>query len=454
MRLLVLLGVAALGLASATPARAQQIETPVAFDSAGKVRSLTPQLVARYGLTAPAWPVEGTFVEARLFSISGGAHVLTVERPGGAMERYSLSDADVVAIRASIDAAMTRTGATPVEARPHVISEPARNAFARNQMLLSLALYGPLLASLADDGKTGTALYLLGAGTSFFASLAISKELQVTRAQNHLATDGALRGYGATAAFIYASGADVGRKTYSALGLAGALGGSVLGYKRGKGMTDAEAEAATTISTLAAAAGFGATAAISSIDNTDGRIPVSTMLGAGIIGYAFGPSYPRTARYTVTRGDLQMLSLASILGTAVAFTPIIDEDLDDQVGFGALTAGLIAGAYVGDRALVRNFDYTMSEATQIQLATAAGAAMGGALAVLVEPPAQGVMGLITGGGIIGAMAGHALSNPARAGGASAPERSSGASRLRFDPTALVLAASKSPGRHAVLSYSF
>lgn len=453
MRLLALLGVATLALASATPAVAQQIETPVAFDSAGKVRSLTPQLVARYGLVAPAWPVQGTFVEARLFSVSGGAHVLTVERPGGAVERYSLAEAEVSAIRASVDAAMTLTGATPVEARPHVISEPARNAFARNQMLLSLALYGPLLASLADDGKTGTALYLLGAGTSFFASLAISKELQVTRAQNHLATDGALRGYGATAALIYASGADVDHKTYSALGLAGALGGSILGYKRGQGMTDAEAEAATTLSTLAAAAAFGATAAVSSLDNTDGRVPVSTMLGAGIVGYVFGPSYPRTARYTVTRGDVQMLSLASILGTAVAFTPVIDEDLDDQVGFGALTAGLIAGAYVGDRALVRKFDYTMSEATQIQLATAAGAAMGGALAVLIEPAPQGVMGLITGGGIVGAMAGHALSNPARAG-TSSPDRSSGASRLRFDPTALVLAAAKSPGRHALLSYSF
>lgn len=77
-----------------------------------------------------------------------------------------------------------------------------------------------------------------------------------------------------------------------------------------------------------------------------------------------------------------MLWLASLLGSAVAFTPVVHDNMDDQVGFGALTAGLIAGAYVGDRALVRRFDHAMSEATQIQLATAAGAAMGGALAVL------------------------------------------------------------------------
>src|SRR5688500_11831287 len=124
MRLLLLLGAATLALANATPAAAQQIETPVAFDSAGKVRSLTPQLVSRYGLVAPAWPVQGTFVEARLFSVSGGAHVLTIERPGGAVERYSLAEAEVSAIRASVDAAMTLTGGTPVEAGPHVIAAP------------------------------------------------------------------------------------------------------------------------------------------------------------------------------------------------------------------------------------------------------------------------------------------------------------------------------------------
>lgn len=111
MRFLALLGVATLALASARPVAAQQIETPVAFDSAGRVRGLTPQLVSRYGLAAPAWPVQGTFVEARLFSVSGGAHVLTVERSGGTMERYSLAEAEVSAIRASVDAAMTLTGA-------------------------------------------------------------------------------------------------------------------------------------------------------------------------------------------------------------------------------------------------------------------------------------------------------------------------------------------------------
>ena len=460
MRFLARLAFAMIALAaSGQGAAAQQVETPVAFDSAGRVRTVTPRLVERYGLSAPAWPVTAAFVEARLFAVSTGGHVLVVERPNGAVERYPLSDAEARAVRDAVDAGMTRTGPTPTEAMPTVMSEPARNAFARNQMILALGLYGPLLASLADDGKTGTALYLLGSGGAFFLSLAISKELEVTRAQNHLATDGALRGYGATSALIYLSGAQVGHKSYSALGLAGALGGSVIGYQLGKGMTDAEAEAATTFSTLAAAAGFGTAAAVSSIDNTDGRHAVGAMLAAGLTAYALGPRYARRTPYNVTKGDVQMLSLSSILGTAVAFTPIIpdeDDDLDDQVGFGVLTAGLVAGAFVGDRMLVRNFDYSMSDATQIQLASAAGAAMGGALAVLVEPGTKGTMALLTGGAILGAMGGHAFADPPLAGTRTSRsfERSKSGPRLSFDPTALALAAAKAPGSHALVSLSF
>lgn len=453
-RLVAFAMIALAGLASV--GAAQQIETPVAFDSAGRVMTMTPALIARYQLAAPAWPVTGPFVEARLFSLNTGGHTLTVERQSGAIERYPLSDEELASLRAAVDAAMTLTGGTPVESRPDVISEPARNAFLRNQTLLSLGLYGPLLASLADDGKTGTALYLLGAGGSFFISMAISRETEVTRAQNHLATDGAIRGYGATSGLIYASRASVGRKTYSGIGLAGALGGAILGYQRGAGMTDAEAEATTTISTLAAATGFGLTAAIGGLDDHDARAAVGTAVGAGLVGYFLGPNYPRRASYTVTRGDIQMLSLSSVIGAAIALTPIVDSQIEEELGFGLTTAGLLAGALVGDRALVRAFDYSMSDATLVQFSAVAGGLMGAAVAVLAEPQPEGVMALVTGGAILGAVAGHNFANPPRGRSASALQidRALGSARLVVDPSALALAAVKTPGRHAVVRLAF
>lgn len=451
MRHLTCLAIAIIALASARSVDAQQIETPVAFDSAGRVRNLTPQLVERFGLIAPVWPVTGTFIEGRIFSVSTGGRVLVVSRPTGAVERYPLSDAEAEAIGAVIDSALTRAGAataSPADA----LSQPAGRAFARNQMILSVLLYGPLLASLADDGQTGTALYFLGAGSSFFISQAISQDLRVTRAQNHLATDGAIKGYLGTAALIFVSGADVGRKTYSTLGLAGALGGSALGLRLGRRMTDAQAEAAATFSTLGALAGFGAAGALLGADDSDGRLPVGAGLGAGLVGYTLGPSYTQRTAYTVTRGDVQMLSTAAILGLGVALAAVADEDIDEQVVLGTLTAGWLGGAYVADRTFIRDFDYAMSDAIGVQFSAVAGGLMGLALAILVDPPARGGIGLVTGGAILGAFAGHAFAKPPRAGATSMDTRTS--SRLRFDPTALALAIAGSPGRHAVVSLRF
>lgn len=440
--------------AISTTAHAQQIERPVPFDSAGRVRSITPQLVARYGLAAPEWPVTGSFVAARLFATESGALMLSVERSDGVIERHAMSAEDARALRGAIDTALARVEVAPPGRLADIASPPARGGFARNQLLLSLVLYGPLLASLPADGQTATAMYLLGAGGSYFLAMNLSRTLQVTRAQNHLATDGAIRGYGAAAAFIYLSGARPGHRTYSALGLGGALGGSIFGYQRGKGLTDAEAQAATTISTLGAAAGFGAAATLSSIDNSDSRLQVGAMLGAGLVGYGLGPNYARRPSYTVTRGDVQMLFLGSMLGAAAGFTPVAGTR-NDQAAFGMLTAGMLAGAYVADRALVRPFDYGASEAGQVRLATTAGALMGTAVAVLVDPGAEGLMGMVTTGALLGAIAGHALADPHRAGESSS--RDSGSrigSYFDVNPAALALAAARKPGHDTLVSVRF
>jgi hypothetical protein len=217
-------------------------------------------------------------------------------------------------------------------------------------------------------------------------------------------------------------------------------------------MNDAEAEAAATLSTIGALAGYGAAGALLGAENTDGRVPVGVGLGTGLVGYALGPSYTRRASYLVTRGDVQMMSTAAILGLGVALTAVADEDVDEQVGFAAATLGWVGGAYVADRTFIRDFDYAMSDATGVQFSALAGGLMGGALAILVEPPARAAVGLVTGGAILGAFAGHSFAKPPHAGEPAMESRSS--SRLRFDPTALALAAAKTPGRHAVLSLTF
>src|SRR4051812_28934301 len=138
---------------------AQVVETPMPFDSAGKIRSVTPALAERFHLAPPTWPLSGDFVEARLFAVSGGGTVLVAQQRSGALLRYALRDEERDALREAIDHAMAESGAVVSESQ--IASPNARGAFVRNQMILSAIVYGPLLASLTHDGRSATAVYLL-----------------------------------------------------------------------------------------------------------------------------------------------------------------------------------------------------------------------------------------------------------------------------------------------------
>lgn len=71
-----------LALLLAANAQAQVTETPVPFDSSGRVQSITPPLASRLGLVPPSWPVEGVYVEVRLYQLGTG-FVLAAARPNG-----------------------------------------------------------------------------------------------------------------------------------------------------------------------------------------------------------------------------------------------------------------------------------------------------------------------------------------------------------------------------------
>lgn len=441
---------------------AQVVETPVAFDSAAKVRSLTPALVVRLELASPAWPVAGDFVEARLYSVSTGGTVLSVERSNGTIERYALTDEQISTLRGAIDSAMaTRTG-TMVSERP-MPTPDVRGAFARNQMILSAILYGPLIASFADDGQTATALYLLSVGASFFVVNNVSKTTRVTRPQNDLATDGALRGYGAASGLLFALGGEgLDRKAYSAIGLAGTLGGSMVGFNYGRRLTDSEAQAARKVSTLTAAATLGAMGSFGAFEQRDqDRFAVGAMVAGGAAGYLLGPTYPRRAKYTATAGDVRLLSIGALIGIGAAVTPVSGSNDNAPLLWSAATAGGLGGVALMDRTWIRRYDHGHSDATQIWLGMIAGTLLGAAVAVLAEPSqVEPVMALLTGGALLGAIAGHSIAKPelARPRGASnnVGQRSTrlGSARLHFDASGFALAAARVPGRHPLISVTF
>lgn len=451
-----------MALLAARSIGAQVTETPVAFDSAGSVRSLTPALVARFSLTPPAWPVQGDFVAARLFASSAGGHVLSVERRTGVIERYSLNGEETESLRRMVAAALTRAGAVVGEDQPETISQPARGTFIRNQMILALLLYGPLLAAQANDGRTATALYLLGAGASYFAISGLSRNMSVTRAQNHLATDGALRGFGVANGILTALAGDVpDAKTAAAVGLAGSIAGSVAGFQYGRGLTDGEAKSATTMSSFAALIALGALGTSGVLDSGNSeRAVAGVLVAAGTAGYLLGPRYPRSAKYTVTAGDVGMLWIGALLGSAATLTPFVGEGVDDQARYAAATVGGLAGIVIADRAWVRPYNHSTADVTMMWLGTFAGALLGTGLLVLADASdPQVVLGLVTTGAVLGAIAAHNFVRPTVAGqrGASKITRPSGWLRnaeVEFAPASLALTAAGVHGNHPLLSIRF
>lgn len=461
-------------LCAATTSHAQVVETPAAFDSAGRVLTITPPLVARFELKSPEWPVDGDFRQARLFSVNTGGFVLAVERRTNAVDRFPLDDVAVAAIRAAVDAAMTRTGALVTEERTDLVSEPARGKFVRNQMFLAATLYAPLFASLTDDAQTGSAVYLLGTGASYFIVTSIANRSTVTRAQNDLATDGAFRG----ASFALGALATIGPddpdgKTVSAVALAGALGGSVVGYRRARGLTDAEAKGAKSVSSYAALTTMSILGIAGVLDSNRSRVAAGAGVAAGVLGYALGPRYPRRSAYTVTAGDINMLWIGSTLGVATAFIPLVSSsDINETTGWLAFGGGLLGGALLAEHRWVRPYDHTQGEVAQIWLGTLGGALMGGAVVALAKPNATGGLALVTGGGFAGTLAARHLAQPTRARprtarsarGTGAPDSTelaltptagrAGRVQLEWSSANLALAAAGVRGRHVLGTIRF
>lgn len=390
--------VVALSLVSSVPTRAQTIETPVPFDSARRVLSISSDMAERLGLRAPGWPVTGAYRAARLYAVTpAGGFTLVVERPSGALERTSLGVLERAALSGVIDAAIAANGGLTERAAPSEVgSDPVGNAFARRLTLLSAVAYGPLAASLAADGPGAAALYLATTGLTFFASYGAAQRNQFTRAQADLASDlGLAAGVGGYL-LGYAGGGDSEDKGIRALALGSALAGTVVGAVAGKGMTDADAHSTTLGIEIGAATALALSRAFSEND----RLAAATVVAGGAIGLPLGVMYARRASYTVTAGDAEAVGVAGLIGAAWAATTLGDSPSERRV-MATLASGYVAGAVVGDVALARPFNFTRSQTNLLKIGALAGGLIGAAIPVLAEDvdPAVGFAAVAGGASI-------------------------------------------------------
>ena len=377
----------------ASQARAQAVEHPEPFDSAGRVMAITPSIAARLQLLPPAWRVTGQFTEARLFSTSDSTFVMVVTRPGGIVERYSVAPDE----RAYL---MERTNTLPSSFRvtPREITEAKgeRRAFIRNQTLLGLGVYAPAAAiALSDDGAGQTAIYLLVAGGAYFGAATLSREIAITEQMNSLATHMASRGAAAGMGGAYALSLDNDGRAAGVL--AASLLGTATGLRLARDMSAGDARAAGFGADATALVTFGLVVAtdndldddvqgVDDINQDDGigRTQVGTIVLAGLAGYPLGLMYARRATYNITSGDIGTLWVSGGLGILAASPFVVNSPDSPRLILGTLTAGFVGGLIAGDRLFVRRADHSTGEATLVTLGAAAGALMGGGVYVLVD----------------------------------------------------------------------
>lgn len=470
-------------LLAALPVRAQVTERPLAFDTASRVPTITPSLAERLQLGPPLWPVAGRFVSAQLFSRSSGGFTLVVTRPDGAYDRYDLSADAAAGLRSVVETALASGQRSGVGEQTSVASEPAGNAFVRNQAALGLLLYGPAAAVLvggsSNSGSAALAAEIITAGGVFAAALGRrNMSPAVTTAQNHLSTHAAIHGALLGEALLYVAAGD-SRLDASAHGgalLAGSIGGTLFGLRAARTMTDAEAASSAFAADFAALGSLGIMGAAGVFDHSSSARPAVGVASAALVGgYLSGASYPRRARYTVTDGDVRALSTATLIGIGVAAVPFIDQpSLNGRALAGALTGGMVLGAFAGDRWLVRPRDHTRSEATLLWTGAAVGAFVGGGIASIAKSSARPAAALTVGGALLGTIATELAISPQPAGRRALSLRGAGGRRtersvtdgdiaresrprraqITFDPIGAVFAATSRRGTFSVVRASF
>ena len=443
-------------LAAARVAPAQTTETPAPFDSAARLFVITPGVATRLGLASPAWPVSGQYVDARLYSVApGGGFVLVARGEAGVFQRFALSERERVSLRQLIDSAVVASGRPGSDVSTDV-SEPAGNGFARHLTVLGALAYGPLAASLGDDGSTAGAAYLAVTGLTFFISYNAGQSGRITRAQSDLASNlglasaagGMLVGYAATGN---------GDKGVRALALGAGIAGTIAGASLGRPLTDAEAHAAVTGIEATAAAAWAA----SSAAGASTRGMAAAVAGSEVLGYALGVGYPRRASFRVTAGDMNAVQTAGLVGALYggAALTTIDNPNPRQVGT-IMGSSYLAGIIVGNYTIARHEDLSTSDANIATVGALAGGLIGLAVPVLTE---SGDESLALGAAGFGATLGMAVTlgitkqNRARTDARLDRARGSSLKGWRLTaPSASALAglAARAPGRYPLLRVTF
>jgi hypothetical protein len=193
-------------------------------------------------------------------------------------------------------------------------------------------------------------------------------------------------------------------------------------------------------------------------DDTDGEVMSgdARRLGATVVGlggYAIGRRYARRAYYEVTPGDALLLWTGALFGATATGAVIAEANPSTQVTAGTLLVGGLGGVWAADRWLVRRLDHSTSEGALVSLGGVAGGLMGIGVGVLVageaERGASLTMAFATLGGVGGIWLTERYAQPRVDEG-----RRDLIGRIEFSPLGAFALATRAPGTHSLVRFTF
>lgn len=344
---------------------------------------------------------------------------------------------------------------------PRLTTAGMRTVFVRNQSVLGLSVYGPAFAAMIGTAPaTRLASYMVMAGGTFFAANELTRQMEITPAREVLSSRMGWRGTVSGLSLAIAS--DVGSSEAGAMTLVGGLGGSAIGLALGGGLTEGEAVATVVghdilvLSSLAMTYIADANEGDGSGLSRQSRVLVPMVAGWG--GYALGRLYAGRAPYEVTAGDALLLWLGAGVGGLAGSTAIAESSPSNQAVAGALLVGGLTGVWAADRFIVRRYDHTRSEGALVALGGGAGSLMGIGLGVLISGDGNRTSGPTLAFATLGAIGGIVLAErsaqPAFDQGRRMEFGEAAPSRLEVNPMAAVAAATRTPGQHALVRFTF
>ncbi|MCE7935002.1 MAG: hypothetical protein DYG96_10465 [Chlorobi bacterium CHB2] len=187
----------------------------------------------------------------------------------------------------------------------------------------------------------------------------------------------------------------------------------VAGYMISDGYQLSEGDVAmiTNGGVLGLGVGIGMTHLAGFVDIGDEHAAGLLILGGSAGGLLLGNAMANAQTYTT--GDASVVASTALLGgfTPLFFAELIDPDQNDTDGklhIGGVMLGATAGMLLGGE-LVREKDFTPSQATSIGLGEIAGGLLGAGLAYLVVPESSSDdLAVYLGAGSIGAIGGFAI----------------------------------------------